>query len=131
THLGYDLASLRLSEVPAANDGRVAFAGSLGIYGETVILDHGIGIFSLYGHLSSIGVTPDQTVKRGDTIGRTGETGLAGGDHLHFSVMLHGIHVDPVEWWDAKWIRDHITAKLEAFGKPESPPPPPAEAAKG
>jgi murein DD-endopeptidase MepM/ murein hydrolase activator NlpD len=80
-----------------------------------VIIDHGLGIFSLYGHLSAITVKTGQEVQRGDVVGRTGETGLAGGDHLHFSIMLYGVHVDPVEWWDGKWIRDHVTAKLEQY----------------
>jgi murein DD-endopeptidase MepM/ murein hydrolase activator NlpD len=115
THLGFDLASLRQSPVTAATTGNVVFAGPLGIYGDVVILDHGLGIFSLYGHLSAITTTMGAVVQRGDTIGRTGETGLAGGDHLHFSVMLWGTHIDPIEWWDGKWIRDHVTAKLDAF----------------
>ncbi|HEY2385524.1 MAG TPA: M23 family metallopeptidase [Candidatus Binatia bacterium] len=115
THLGFDLASLRQSPVTAASNGSVVFAGPLGIYGDAVILDHGLGIFSLYGHLSAIMTKVAATVQRGDTIGRTGETGLAGGDHLHFSVMLWGTHVDPVEWWDGKWIHDHVTAKLDAY----------------
>ena len=110
THLGYDLASLRQAPVVAASAGTVVFAEYLGIYGDAVIIDHGLGIFSLYGHLSAITVKSGQEVQRGDTVGRTGETGLAGGDHLHFSIMLYGIHVDPVEWWDGKWIRDHVTA---------------------
>jgi murein DD-endopeptidase MepM/ murein hydrolase activator NlpD len=115
THLGYDLASLRQAPVVAASTGVVVFAEYLGIYGDAVIIDHGLGIFSLYGHLSAITVKAGQEVQRGDTVGRTGETGLAGGDHLHFSIMLYGIHVDPVEWWDGKWIRDHVTAKLEQY----------------
>jgi murein DD-endopeptidase MepM/ murein hydrolase activator NlpD len=115
THLGFDLASLRQSPVTAATNGAVVFAGPLGIYGDAVILDHGLGIFSLYGHLSAITTQVGASVQRGDTIGRTGETGLAGGDHLHFSVMLWGTHIDPIEWWDGKWIRDHVTAKLDAF----------------
>ena len=115
THLGYDLASLRQSPVVAATNGTVVFAGFLGIYGDAVIIDHGLGIFSLYGHLSAATAQVGQSVKRGDTIGRTGETGLAGGDHLHFSIMLYGVHVDPVEWWDGKWIQDHVTAKLDAY----------------
>jgi murein DD-endopeptidase MepM/ murein hydrolase activator NlpD len=115
THLGYDLASLRGSPVPAGNAGRVVFAGPLGIYGNTVILDHGIGLFSLYGHLSQIGVSTGTTVDRGEPVGKTGETGLAGGDHLHFSMMIHGVHVDPVEWWDPHWIKDHIELRLNAF----------------
>jgi len=115
THLGFDLASVRQSPVTAASAGTVVFAAPLGIYGEAVILDHGLGIFSLYGHLSAITVTVGTPVQRGDTLGRTGETGLAAGDHLHFSTMLYGVPIDPVEWWDGKWIHDHVTAKLEAY----------------
>jgi len=115
THLGFDLASLRQAPVVAANTGTVVFGENLGIYGDAVIIDHGLGIFSLYGHLSAVTVTKGQEVQRGDVVGRTGETGLAGGDHLHFSIMLYGVHVDPVEWWDGKWIRDHVTAKLEQY----------------
>src|SRR5262249_21136466 len=119
THLGFDLASLRGSTVPAGNTGRVVFAGPLGIYGNTVILDHGLGLFSLYGHLSGITVAPDARVAPGGPIRNTGDTGLAGGDHLHFSIMIHGVHVDPVEWWDAHWIHDHVEARLAAFPRNE------------
>jgi murein DD-endopeptidase MepM/ murein hydrolase activator NlpD len=115
THLGFDLASLRGSPVPAGNAGRVVFAGPLGIYGNTVILDHGLGLFSLYGHLSQVGVATGVEVARGEPIGKTGDTGLAAGDHLHFSIMVHGVHVDPVEWWDAHWIHDHVEARLAEF----------------
>ena len=120
THQGFDLASLRQSPVTAANGGKVVFADNLGIYGNTVIVDHGIGLFSLYGHLSSIGVQVGQSVNRGDVLGRTGETGLAAGDHLHFSTMVDGIHVDPIEWWDPKWVADHVTDKLKSFANPSS-----------
>jgi murein DD-endopeptidase MepM/ murein hydrolase activator NlpD len=115
THLGFDLASLARSPVPAANHGRVVFAGPLGIYGSTVILDHGLGLFSLYGHLSEIAATEGAQVRRGAVVGRTGDTGLAAGDHLHFSVMIRGVHVDPIEWWDGHWIRDHVLLRLDAF----------------
>jgi murein DD-endopeptidase MepM/ murein hydrolase activator NlpD len=120
THLGFDLASLKLSPVEAAQNGIVVHAGNLGIYGNAVILDHGLGIFSLYGHLSSIAVQPGERVKTEQTLGQTGETGLAGGDHLHFSIMLNGVHVDPVEWWDPHWLHDHVTPKLTMF--PRTPP---------
>jgi murein DD-endopeptidase MepM/ murein hydrolase activator NlpD len=115
THLGYDLASLKLSPVEAAQNGTVVFAGNLGIYGNAVILDHGLGISSLYGHLSSIAVRVGEHVKTGQTLGQTGETGLAGGDHLHFSILLSGVPVDPIEWWDAHWLHDHVTPKLTMF----------------
>jgi murein DD-endopeptidase MepM/ murein hydrolase activator NlpD len=129
THLGFDLASLRQSPVAAENNGKVVFADNLGIYGNTVIVDHGIGLFSLYGHLSSIGVSVGQMVQRGDSLGRTGETGLAAGDHLHFSMMVDGFHVDPVEWWDPKWIADHVTEKLKSFESPTSAAGAPAKSA--
>ena len=99
--------------MPSANVGRVVFAGPLGIYGDTVIVDHGLGVFTLYGHLSEVDVAVGTDVARGTPVGKTGETGLAGGDHLHFSVMVHGVHVDPVEWWDPKWIEDNVQPKLE------------------
>ena len=116
-HLGIDLASLANSPVQAANHGRVIFAERNGIYGLTVALDHGQGLISIYGHLNSIGVTLDQDVKKGDIIGLTGQTGLAGGDHLHFSIMVNGIFVNPIEWWDDHWIKDNITRKLELLNR--------------
>ncbi|MDX1389021.1 MAG: M23 family metallopeptidase, partial [Acidobacteriota bacterium] len=111
-HLGFDLASTRQAPVPAANDGEVVLARYLGIYGNTVVIDHGFGLMSLYGHLSSIDVAEGQHVVRGDSVGRTGATGLAGGDHLHFTILLQGLPVTPMEWWDRRWIRDHLDAKL-------------------
>jgi murein DD-endopeptidase MepM/ murein hydrolase activator NlpD len=58
-------------------------------------------------------VSAGQGVKRGDIIGNTGATGFAGGDHLHFSVIVGGVFVNPIEWWDPHWIRDNVTIKLE------------------
>jgi len=112
THYGYDLASLAGSPVTASNAGRVVFADELGIYGHCVIVDHGLGLFSLYGHLSSIDVAVGDPVTKGQVIGRSGQTGLAGGDHLHFAMLLAGHYVDPVEWWDAKWQHDRLDPKL-------------------
>jgi murein DD-endopeptidase MepM/ murein hydrolase activator NlpD len=113
-HLGFDLASLRGAPVPASNAGVVMLSDYFGIYGNTVVLDHGNGLMTLYAHLSAIDTKQGQTVERGELIGRTGQTGLAGGDHLHFTVLLHGYPVTPVEWWDPKWIRDRIASKLGA-----------------
>lgn len=114
THLGVDLASLARAEIPAANRGKVVFTGFLGIYGEAVVLDHGFNLFSLYAHMSSIGVNVGDIVERGDILGRTGTTGLAVGDHLHFSMLVSGRFVDPIEWWDGSWIKNNITDKLPA-----------------
>jgi murein DD-endopeptidase MepM/ murein hydrolase activator NlpD len=111
-HLGYDLSVTKNYPVEAANSGTAVFAGDLGIYGNAVILDHGLGLFTLYGHLSSIDVKVGDAVKARQIIGKTGETGLAAGDHLHYGVYLDGVAVLPVEWWDQKWINDNITPKL-------------------
>jgi murein DD-endopeptidase MepM/ murein hydrolase activator NlpD len=114
-HLGYDLSVTKRYPVEAANSGTVVLAGDLGIYGNTVILDHGIGLFTLYSHLSSIDVKDGDTVRQRQVLGRTGETGLAAGDHLHYGVYLHGVAVLPVEWWDPKWINDNIQPKLDGL----------------
>ncbi len=112
-HLGADLASLQQSPVPAANGGTVVFTGDVGIYGNTVVVEHGFGLFSLYSHLSSIQANAGDRVAKGDIIGRTGITGLAAGDHLHFGMMVHDTLVNPIEWWDAHWIKDNITTKMK------------------
>jgi murein DD-endopeptidase MepM/ murein hydrolase activator NlpD len=111
-HLGQDLASLEKAEVPAANNGLVVFTGPLGIYGQSVILDHGWGLFSLYSHLSEIKTEKGQKVNKGSILGRTGSTGMAGGDHLHFSIMVQGKFVNPLEWWDPHWIKDQVDRQL-------------------
>ncbi len=113
-HLGLDLASTRHAPVPAANHGSVAFAAYLGIYGNVVVLDHGCGLMTLYAHLSSIEVGLGERVEPGQTVGSTGKTGLAGGDHLHFGVLVHGLPVNPVEWLDARWVSGRISSKLAA-----------------
>ncbi|MFO8047595.1 MAG: M23 family metallopeptidase, partial [Desulfosudaceae bacterium] len=112
-HMGVDLASVSNSPVPAANTGRVLFAGRIGIYGRTVILDHGLGLYSLYAHLSQIDVKSGEMVDKNDIIGRSGMTGLAGGDHLHYGMLVNQTFVNPVEWWDATWIENNITTKIK------------------
>jgi murein DD-endopeptidase MepM/ murein hydrolase activator NlpD len=111
-HLGYDLSVTKHYPIEASNSGVVAFAGDLGIYGNAVILDHGLGLYTLYGHMSSIDVKVGETVKQKQILGKTGETGLAAGDHLHFGVYLDGVAVLPVEWWDPKWVEENIISKL-------------------
>ena len=117
-HLGFDLAVTANVPVLAANSGIVLFAGDLGIYGNTVILDHGMGVQSLYAHLSTIDVAPADRVEKGRPLGRSGMTGLAGGDHLHFTMLVQGQAVNPVDWWDAHWIEDRVTRKLREAGTP-------------
>jgi murein DD-endopeptidase MepM/ murein hydrolase activator NlpD len=118
-HFGYDLASTKQSPVPAANAGVVAYAAPLTIYGNAVIVDHGLGLQTLYAHLSSIDVKVGDKVTKGQELGRTGATGLAIGDHLHFEVLVSGVSVTPLEWWDAKWIRDRVNRPLHEAGLPE------------
>ena len=122
-HLGFDLASTRNAPVLAANTGRVVHAGWLGIYGNCVILDHGMGLQSLYAHLSSIDVAPGEIVEKNGRLGLSGETGLAGGDHLHFTMLLGGHPVTPIDWWSPQWIEDRIVRKLrQASPKTAGPP---------
>jgi murein DD-endopeptidase MepM/ murein hydrolase activator NlpD len=132
THLGFDLAVTANVPVVAANAGKVLNAKWLGIYGNCVIIDHGMGVASLYGHLSSFEVKPGDTVTRGQLIGRSGMTGLAGGDHLHFTMLVAGHPVNPVEWWDAHWVQDRVDRKLQELGSgaPPAPEAKPASAAK-
>ncbi len=115
-HLGFDLASRVQDDVPAANSGVVVLTEYFGIYGNTVIVDHGFGLQTLYSHLSRIDVEAGQEVEAGQRLGLSGETGLAGGDHLHFAVLLGGLPVNPLEWFDEKWIRDHVGAVLPLQG---------------
>jgi hypothetical protein len=116
THLGIDLASTAQAPVPAANAGKVIFAEELGIYGNCVVIDHGLGLQTLYGHLSQISVKADDIVSKGQIIGRTGTTGMAGGDHLHLSVLIAGHQVNPLEWWDPNWLKNNISDKLPLAG---------------
>jgi murein DD-endopeptidase MepM/ murein hydrolase activator NlpD len=118
-HLGYDLAVTQHVGVEASNDGRVVYAAPLGIYGNCIVVDHGYGLQTIYGHLSHIDVHEGDTVKRGQVMGQSGMTGMAGGDHIHFAMQLDGVQIDPKEWWDPHWIQDHIAKRVDlpGFGK--------------
>lgn len=116
-HLGVDLASLTNASVPAANSGKVVFADYIGIYGNTICIDHGYGVITLYSHLSHMVVAVGDMVAKGDIIGKTGTTGWAGGDHLHYGMFVDHIFVNPMEWWDALWIKNNVTDKLLSFSK--------------
>ena len=115
-HLGFDLASLQRAPVLASNAGVVVYAEYLGIYGNCVIIDHGLGVQSLYAHLSTMNVKAGDTVTKGQELGRTGATGLAGGDHLHFTMLLQGTPVNPIEWWDPHWMEDRVFRKIREAG---------------
>jgi len=111
-HLGYDLASVAQAKVQAGNDGEVIWADYLGIYGLCVVIDHGLGLQTLYAHMSQLDVQPGDMVVKGQQLGRSGATGMAGGDHLHFGVFVAGIAVQPLEWWDNNWLNNNIDNKL-------------------
>lgn len=115
-HLGYDLAVTQHVGVAASNDGKVVYAAPLGIYGNCVVVDHGYGLQTIYGHLSRIDVHEGDMVKQGQAMGLSGMTGMAGGDHIHFAMQLDGVQIDPKEWWDAHWIKDHIAKRVELPG---------------
>ena len=117
-HMGTDLADVLGAPILAAAGGRISHAGPLGIYGNAVIVLHGLGVASLYGHLSQINVSPGQEVAQGDTLGISGATGLALGDHLHFGVLVSGVYTDPVEWWDPHWVNDSLLSRITAAGLP-------------
>lgn len=111
-HLGQDLASVAQAEIIAENSGEVVWAEYLGIYGQCVVIDHGLGLQSLYAHMSQLSVQPGDVVTRGQVIGRSGATGMAGGDHLHFGMFVSGVPVQPIEWWDKNWLKNNIDSKL-------------------
>ncbi|HXK34412.1 MAG TPA: M23 family metallopeptidase [Dehalococcoidia bacterium] len=97
-HSGTDFAAETGTPVRAANAGRVAFAGPLTVRGDSVIIDHGAGVFTAYHHLSRIDVVQGQFVAQGAIIGAVGMTGLSTGPHLHWELVVHGTNVDPVFW---------------------------------
>lgn len=126
THLGYDLAAVRHTPVKAANAGLIIWAKYFGIYGNCILIDHGYGLMSLYAHLNDFQVKAGDTVTQGQLIAHSDSTGLAGGDHLHFSMLLDGVQVNPVEWWDPHWVQNNVTAKMAQFSSVPAPATPPA-----
>jgi murein DD-endopeptidase MepM/ murein hydrolase activator NlpD len=116
-HLGIDWASVRKAPVKVSNDGVVIFKEYLGIYGNTIIIDHGMGLGSLYAHTSAQSVEVGETVSKKQKIANTGATGAVFGDHLHFGILVQGVEVNPIEWMDAHWIKVRITDVLNAAKK--------------
>ncbi|MGC8790623.1 MAG: M23 family metallopeptidase, partial [Desulfurella sp.] len=111
-HLGVDFASIKHAKVPAANSGIVVYTGKIGVYGNCILIDHGLGIFSLYGHLEDFLVKKGDFVEKGQIIAHTDTTGLAVGDHLHFGMLIDGYYVNPIEWLDGSWIKNNIERKI-------------------
>lgn len=120
-HLGFDLAVTANVPISASQRGVVVHADFLGIYGNCVIIDHGLGVQSLYAHLSSIDVKTGDTVEKGQQIGRSGMTGLAGGDHLHFTMLVGGEQVTPIDWWSPQWLQDRVLRKIAAASGGSAP----------
>ena len=116
-HLGLDLASTAQADVVVSNAGEVVYTQYNGIYGKNIIISHGLGVYSLYGHNSSFLVDEGEQVKAGDVIAKTGMTGLALGDHLHFGMLVQGIEVRPEEWMDKNWMKDNIFGVINSAKK--------------
>lgn len=112
-HLGLDLASIKMDEILTQNHGITVFAEENGIYGNLPIIHHGMGLYTIYGHCSSLKVAAGDTVKPNEQIANTGKSGYAMGDHLHFGVLVQGIEVRPEEWMDKEWIRLNITEVMK------------------
>jgi murein DD-endopeptidase MepM/ murein hydrolase activator NlpD len=111
-HLGFDLSDVQAAPVKSANGGKIVHAGPLGIYGNCIVVDHGYGLQTIYGHLRQIDVKVGDSVTKEQVMGKSGATGLAGGDHIHYSIQVDGVQVNPIEWWDDHWIQDRVLSKL-------------------
>jgi murein DD-endopeptidase MepM/ murein hydrolase activator NlpD len=116
-HVGLDMASTKMAKVMSSNPGKVVFAEYNGIYGNMPMIDHGMGLYTLYGHCSNILVSEGDEIGADFAIAQTGKSGLALGDHLHFGVLVQGVEVRPEEWMDKKWIRDNIDKVFKAADK--------------
>lgn len=108
-HVGLDLASNAMAKIKPQNSGEVVFADYNGLYGNMPMISHGLGLYTIYGHCSSLKVSEDDHVNARKTIANTGKSGYAMGDHLHFGVLVQGIEVRPQEWMDRTWIKLNIT----------------------
>lgn len=116
-HVGLDLASTKMAKIVSSNRGTVVFSDYNGIYGNMPMIDHGFGLYSLYGHCANILVNVGEEVGAGLAIAQTGKSGLALGDHLHFGILVQGVEVRPEEWMDGKWIRDNIDKVFQSANK--------------
>ncbi|MEA3315987.1 MAG: peptidoglycan DD-metalloendopeptidase family protein [Campylobacterota bacterium] len=116
-HLGIDWASVKNATIKVSNDGEVVFKNYLGLYGNTIIINHGMGLSSLYAHTSLQKVDVADKVEAGQVIGNTGATGAVFGDHLHFGIVVQGVEVNPLEWMDKNWIKVRITNVLNKCNK--------------
>ena len=116
-HLGIDWASVKKAPVRSSNEGIVIFKNYLGLYGNSIIIDHGMGLSTLYAHTSSQHVDFGEDIGKNKKIASTGSTGAVFGDHLHFGVLIQGVEVNPIEWMDSNWIKLRITNILNKAKK--------------
>ena len=116
-HWGYDLSSIENAEIYSSSEGIVSYVNNdgLGIYGKTIIINHGLGFYTLYSHLSDISVNVGDKVDNKTVIGRTGETGFAFGDHLHFGTYIQGVPFDSSEVWDKKYFNLKVISIYKQF----------------
>lgn len=108
-HLGLDMASNAMADIKPQNGGEVVYSNYNGIYGNMPVVYHGLGLYTLYGHCSSINISNGDYLQAKGTIAKTGKSGYAMGDHLHFGVLVQGIEVRPEEWMDDKWMKLNIS----------------------
>jgi murein DD-endopeptidase MepM/ murein hydrolase activator NlpD len=113
-HLGLDLASNAMASIKPQNGGKVVYTEYNGLYGNMPMVDHGLGLYTLYGHCSSVNVDTDEEISAKTDIANTGKSGYAMGDHLHFCVLVQGIEVRPQEWMDTQWIKLNITDVIDS-----------------
>ncbi len=108
-HLGLDLASVKMAPIVLSNYGEVVLKDDLGVYGNVVIVSHGLGLYTLYSHCSSIRVNVGDIIDKGSVIANTGVTGLVLGDHLHFGMYVQGVPVRPEDFMDKAWVKSNLT----------------------
>ncbi len=113
-HLGLDLASNAMAEIKTQNGGDVVFSDYNGLYGNMPIIDHGLGLYTLYGHCSTVNVNSGDKISADASVANTGKSGYAMGDHLHFGVLVQGIEVHPEEWMDNEWMKLNITDVIKS-----------------
>ena len=113
-HLGLDMASNAMAKIKPQNDGDVIFADYNGLYGNMPIVHHGLGLYTLYGHCSSLNVNSGDYIVAGANMANTGKSGYAMGDHLHFGVLIQGIEVRPAEWMDSTWMKLNISDVIKS-----------------
>ena len=116
-HLGLDLASNSMAAIKPKNAGKVVFADYNGLYGNMPMISHGLGLYTIYGHCSSLKVNAGDEITRNEVIANTGKSGYAMGDHLHFGVLVQGIEVRPQEWMDKQWMKLNITDVIKSAKK--------------